>query len=438
MNQDFARADSLKAEWDALQPLSPENDARLWKKLRLEWNYHSNHIEGNTLTYGETELLLIHGQTTGTHQLRDYEEMKAHDLGIAHIRILAAEERVIGETDIRDLNKIILKEPFWKEAITDDGQPTRKHVIPGDYKSSSNNVRTTTGEIFAFSSPEETPAKMHDLVEWLRKSLESRTLHPIELVAKLHHEFVLIHPFDDGNGRVARLLVNYLLLRLRYPPLIVKSDDKAGYLTALRQADAGDLPALTSYLVARCEWSLGLGIRAAKGEPIDELSDVEKEIALFVRTQQAVKGKEASPNRETLTHLITSSLKPFVEKVELKLLKLAPLFRGLEIRVQDGFGGSTTSRMAVYYSAFESVSLGQQLLISFAFHGYQGDATTPFDYEIVIGLHFPPAAYTITYDSELIPFPYSKPILSDEADSLAAKILGYAFGKIKSKAGQPE
>src|ERR1700683_3437705 len=112
MNPDFTRVDSLKAEGDALQPLSPENEARLWKKLRLLWNYHSNHIEGNTLTYGETELLLLHGQAIGNHDHRDYLEMKAHDLGIEHVRSLAADpDRLITESDIRDLNKIILKEP---------------------------------------------------------------------------------------------------------------------------------------------------------------------------------------------------------------------------------------------------------------------------------------------------------------------------------------
>ena len=148
MNADFEALDALKAEWDALQPLTPEDDARLWKKLRLEWNYNSNHIEGNTLSYGETELLLIHDRTTGDHPLRDYEEMKAHDVGIAHVQKLAAEQRLLGEMDIRDLNKIILKEPYWKEAITPDGRPTRKQVIPGEYKSTPNNVRTATGEIF--------------------------------------------------------------------------------------------------------------------------------------------------------------------------------------------------------------------------------------------------------------------------------------------------
>src|SRR5690606_2635794 len=129
----------LKKEWEALQPLTHEQAQRLWKKLRLEWNYHSNHIEGNTLTYGETELLLFHDQTSGNHTLREYAEMKAHDVGIAHVRTLAEDpSRLLGESDIRDLNKLILKEPFWKPTQTVGGAPTRKRIVPGDYKTSPN------------------------------------------------------------------------------------------------------------------------------------------------------------------------------------------------------------------------------------------------------------------------------------------------------------
>src|SRR6476660_2669600 len=121
MNTDFQQLTALREEWQALQPLTAENEARLWKKLRLEWNYHSNRIEGNTLTYGETELLLIHDRTSGSHSHRDYLEMKAHDVGIGHVRTLAADPaRLLAESDIRDLNKIILKEPFWKAAETKD------------------------------------------------------------------------------------------------------------------------------------------------------------------------------------------------------------------------------------------------------------------------------------------------------------------------------
>jgi Fic family protein len=271
MNTDFETIDALKSEWDALQPLTPENEQRLWKKLRLEWNYHSNHIEGNTLTYEETELLLLHDQTTGTHSLREYEEMKAHDVGIAHVRTLAADQmRLIGEGDIRDLNKIILKEPFWKSARTADGQPSRKQIIPGEYKATPNNVITATGELFEFAPPSEVPARMQSLVKWLEASLGEGKLHTVTIAAKLHHDFVLIHPFDDGNGRVARMLVNYLFMRQGYPPIIVPTEEKATYLAALRLADAGDLEPLADYLARRLEHSLHLGIRAGKGESIED------------------------------------------------------------------------------------------------------------------------------------------------------------------------
>ena len=121
---DVEAIQKLKAEWDSLQPLSKENEDRLWKKLRLEWDYHSNHIEGNTLTYGETELLIIFGETRGSHTFREYEEMKGHDVAIRHIRELVKEARPLSEADVRGLNQLLLKEPFWKSAVTADGGTT--------------------------------------------------------------------------------------------------------------------------------------------------------------------------------------------------------------------------------------------------------------------------------------------------------------------------
>ena len=239
MNKDTSILE-FKSEWDFLQPLQPDRGKRLWQKLRLEWNYHSNHIEGNTLTYGETELLLLHDQTHGAHDIRDYVEMKAHDVGIEHLRKLAADpEREISEADIRDLNKIILKEPFWKPTETVEGQPTRKQIIPGEYKTTPNNVRTASGEIFEFAAPNEVPARMKALVDWLSVELEGPIEDIAAVAAKLHHDFVLIHPFDDGNGRVARMLVNYLLLRTGHLPMIIPTEQKKAYLAALRLADAG-------------------------------------------------------------------------------------------------------------------------------------------------------------------------------------------------------
>jgi Fic family protein len=253
----------LAADWMAAQPLPKPNEGRLWQRLRIEWNYNSNHIEGNTLTYGETLLLLIHGRTRGEHLLREYEEMRGHDVAIELVRALAREERPLSEGDIRDLNHIVLKEGFWRAAETPDGEPTRKWIEPGRYKTQPNHVMTAAGEIFYFATPEETAARMAAFVLWLRAEMEAPTLALPELLARLHHEFIRIHPFDDGNGRVVRLLMNYVLLRAGLPPLVVKSKDRRRYLETIAFADAGDLAPLAGFFAEAMAWSLRLGLEAA-------------------------------------------------------------------------------------------------------------------------------------------------------------------------------
>jgi Fic family protein len=273
------RVDELKAELDALLPMDPVQHDRLWQKLRLEWNYNSNHIEGNTLTYGETFLLLVHGKTAGDHSVREIDEMRAHNVAISVVREWADEkERPVLETDIRDLNKLLLKEPFWKPARTADGQETSTHIIPGEYKKESNWVLQPDGTMFHYARPEEVPAKMMDLMAWF--NAEGNELHPLLLATEWHHRFILIHPFGDGNGRVARLFVNYILMRAGFMPLVVRSADKGQYLTALKKADAGDLNPFAEYLAKQEIWALELALRVAHGGDPEERGDWVKEAQL--------------------------------------------------------------------------------------------------------------------------------------------------------------
>ena len=229
-------------EWQNIQPLPAENHTALWQWIRLKFNHHSNNFEGNTLTYSETQLLLIHGQTTGDHSLREYEEMKAHNVAFKYMCKLAKNEKPISERDIRDLNKICLKEPFYKKAITPEGQTTTKKIIPGQYKKLPNHVVTQTGEIFYFASPEETPAKMEKLVKWihnwLKKNKQEQYNTLASFLAKLHQKFIHIHPFDDGNGRVVRLIMAYILTRLKLLPMVLNNRTK--YIKAIQFADAGN------------------------------------------------------------------------------------------------------------------------------------------------------------------------------------------------------
>ncbi len=439
MNTDFETIDALKTEWDSLQPLAPENEQRLWKKLRLEWNYHSNHIEGNTLTYGETELLLLHDQTHGNHTLREYEEMKAHDVGIAHLLTLAEDKsRLIGESDIRDLNKLILKEPFWKPAQTAEGKPSRKQIIPGGYKVSPNNVLTATGEMFEFAPPTEVPARMQRLVKWLDVSLCEGTLHPVTVAAKLHHDFVLIHPFDDGNGRVARMLVNYLFMRLGYPPIIVPTQEKAAYLTALRLADAGDLDSLIDYLAERLGHSLVLAVKAGKGETIEEIGDVEKEIALFIRSQEHHKEKVKTVSVEAIRELYELGFKNLLIRLVEKMKVFDALFvksvTVVDPRVEGKSGDVIGTFEHFLPNGFKS---NQRFIIRFNYEGYRGEASSPFGAGTVVELRFDQFEYAWKIGKrELLRKLYSDPVLSDEASQFVERVQRELFETIKKQSNQ--
>lgn len=438
MNADFTAIESQKTEWDALQPLAADHDRRLWLKFRLEWNYHSNHIEGNTLTYGETELLLIHDQTTGNHALREYEEMKAHDVGISHLVELAADkERPLGESDIRGLNKIILKEPFWKAAITPDGGESRKQIIPGEYKSMPNNVRTATHEIFEFASPIETPVKMQALIDWLADNLRG-PLHPVALAAKLHYDFVRIHPFDDGNGRVARMLANYVLLYHGYPPLIIPTGEKAQYLNALRLADAGDLVPFVDYLVRRVSWSLELGIRAAKGESVEEAGDIEKQIALFVRNQEPHREKVKPRSPEVLRELYHLGFERLFSTVVEKMKAFDPLFVKSKLSVSPPVASGNADPKAAFEAHASTGFINNNLfVIKFHYDGYRGEAVRPFNMVRSIQLEFGQFAYTITIENKRVAEKlYSEPVLSDETELIAEQLLKSTLEKIKKQAAQ--
>ena len=117
----------LHRKWLEAQPLPQENSEALWLCIRLRFNYKSNAFEGNGMTYSGTQKLLIHGRVKGDYKMRDIEEMKAHNVAFNYILKLAKEDRLISETDIRSLNKIILKEPFYKIAQTLEGEPTKKN-----------------------------------------------------------------------------------------------------------------------------------------------------------------------------------------------------------------------------------------------------------------------------------------------------------------------
>lgn len=285
----------LYAEWQSLQPVSKEIQDKIDQKFMLEFNYNSNHIEGNTLTYGQTELLLMFGQVDGDAKMHDLEEMKAHNVGLKMMQEEAlATERPLSEYFIKTLHKTLIREDYNVHKELPDGSVATYTVHAGQYKTRPNSVITATGERFEYASPEETPALMTDLVDWYNSAVEEQKLSALELASLFHYRYIRIHPFEDGNGRIARLLVNFILLRAGYPMLIVRSVDKDKYLAALNRSDitVGLTPSdgahaeleqiqpFVEYMKGCLERALDIRIRAAKGESIEEKDDWKKSLKL--------------------------------------------------------------------------------------------------------------------------------------------------------------
>lgn len=229
-------AQALK-QWEALQPLSPEDEAKVWRKFMLDFNYNSNHIEGNTLTYGQTELLLLLGEVSGEAPMRHFEEMKAHKVCLDIIRQEARQSQPLTEAFIRSLHRVMLREDYQLPVKTEMGGAGVFTIQAGVYKTRPNSVVTPSGEVFSYASPQETPALMGELVSWYNSQAQTGKLSPIELAALMHYRYIRIHPFEDGNGRMARLLVNYILIQHSWPTIVIKTRDKSAYLNALTKTD---------------------------------------------------------------------------------------------------------------------------------------------------------------------------------------------------------
>ncbi|MBC8045061.1 MAG: Fic family protein [Rhizobacter sp.] len=331
----IATADALKAELDALRPMPPDTEQRVWQKLRLDWNFHSNNIEGNSLDYGETKLLLLHGITAGNKPLKDYLDIRGHNDALLHLQNLVKQNAALTEADVREFHKIILPEPYQIDAESADGQKIKKQVRIGEYKTTPNHVRTATGEMFYFAEPFEVPAKMHDLMTWYHKSLSDESIHLLLLAATFHYEFIRIHPFDDGNGRIARILMNLALMMKDFPPAIIKTGDKENYYTALRQADAGDLESFVVYIGEQLVHSLELMLKAARGEEIEEEDDVDKQISLLKAKLKASDGATVKRSPEVVDRILVESAFPLFEKVVRKLSLFDELFLEKEITLPE-------------------------------------------------------------------------------------------------------
>lgn len=214
-----ARIADAKAELDRRRGGAPRGLDNLEHARDLEITHTSNAIEGNTLTAAETTLVIEHGITIGGKPLRDHLEAIDHYDAIRHVRALAQQGTAITEMEIRGLHHLVMLRS--------------RPDIAGRYADQGRFVVTDTGR-HAFPSPAEVPALMGDFAAWLGAAEDTP-----DTAFQAHLRLVAIHPFNDGNGRTARLLMNLVLLRGAYPPIAIGPADRPAYLHALQTHQAG-------------------------------------------------------------------------------------------------------------------------------------------------------------------------------------------------------
>lgn len=234
----LAHIDALKARVDDAKDARPELWPAVFAKLKILWTADSNAIEGSSLSFGDTKFFLETGLTVQGKPLKDFLDAKNHHDAINMLFELAGSERSITEGAIRELNALLLRGVTSAPTINRAGQRIEKAINPGAYKREPNTVLLPDGSIHLYLEPILVPEHMGRLVTWLQAG--SHATHAALAAAAAHYEFVRIHPFDDGNGRGARILMNLILIERGYPPCVIRREDRAAYLDALQKADAGD------------------------------------------------------------------------------------------------------------------------------------------------------------------------------------------------------
>ncbi|MBI9111487.1 Fic family protein [Maridesulfovibrio ferrireducens] len=208
--------DILKSRLDAHRPLPPEVVKNLREDLSVRWTYNSNAIEGNTLTLQETKVVL-EGITVGGKSIVEHLEAINHAQAINLVYDLAEQGELLSVHAIKEIHSLILKSIDDKNAgafrtvnVTISGA---EHVPP-----SFLNIQD----------------EMDSFMNWCEG--DGTSLHVVECTARGHVDFVKIHPFADGNGRTARLLMNLELMKGGFPPVVFQASERLAYYEGLEDA----------------------------------------------------------------------------------------------------------------------------------------------------------------------------------------------------------
>jgi len=236
-----------KAQLDHYRPLASAVVQRLHGDLRVLLTFHSNAIEGNTLTLRETQLIIEHGLTVGGHPMREYLEATNHAEAFDHLAPLANGKQPIARDTILMLHRLVMQNTI---------------ETAGRFRTIPVSIR---GARLTPPPARQVEGLIAEWIAWIDGA--GQAYDPLLRAVIAHHGFLAVHPFVDGNGRTARLLLNLMLMRAHYPPALLLHDWRIGYLQALAHADTGAYTPLANLIGRAVEAGLDLYLDACAAVP---------------------------------------------------------------------------------------------------------------------------------------------------------------------------
>ncbi len=334
------QADLLQKKINAHGELKADIKKKIDYKFRLDWNYYSNSMEGNTLTMDETRSVMVGNLTVGGKPIKDVLEMKGHDEVISEILKIARGDLRLSEHRIKEIHRGIMHE---------EDESKRSKI--GIWKTEPNYMYNYKNERFDFVLPAEVPDRIHTLLNKTNAAIDAirankmNAPHPLDIALSFHLEYVVIHPFYDGNGRTARILTNLLLISFGYPPFWIKTNERTIYNQYIGdiQGYGGNPDLFNEFATSLILRSQQLVLDAIEGKEIEEPDDIDKKLALLEKELDALDpGEEIRKHfdKDTFVEILNTWGTELLEKSIPAIQKFNRLFTGIGhwVSIQNGLG----------------------------------------------------------------------------------------------------
>ena len=270
--------DQLRDELDQLRPIADDRLHCLNQKLRVDWNYHSMIRHVHNLSASQIKDLTLHNWTVGGKQFEDLVKLHAHNEVLQKLDFLVHRDLPITEKLIRELHHILMDEPYTGKSKEEAGK----------YKTEPNYYHRYSGERIECEPPQEVPRLMDELVNWVNNQLDltkrekkQYELHPLMIACAFNLQFIKIHPFSDGNGRMAPILMNLILMKCDFLPAIIREHKVHEYMATANLSSFDNPIPLAEFIGDECIESLEMAIIAAKGEDISAIDILDKKLSLL-------------------------------------------------------------------------------------------------------------------------------------------------------------